>query len=531
MATYNVHAGHNKKAPGASGCFNEVTEDRKVKNLVIKKLTKLGHTVYDCTDDAGTTKNAVLKNIVAKCNKHKVDLDISIHFNAFNKKASGTEVLCYNSKTHDVAKRIVKEIVALGFVNRGVKDGSHLYVLKNTNCPAILIECCFCDCETDKKLYNAEKMATAIVKGITGKTVKTSTTKTSVVEKKEESKPKQLYRVRKSWSNVSSQLGAYEELDNAKKNCPAGYNVYDNDGNAIYKKAAATTNPQVNADIYRVRKSWNDANSQIGAYKELDNAKKNCPAGYTVYDNMGKSVFAPKEEVTNTVKDIPEIPPAPKAVDVSPLKGISHDAYIEYIGAIAKEDMKRTGVLASVTIAQSILESSWGQSELSLKAHNLFGMKCSLSGNNWGSLWDGKKYAVRSNEEKNGVMKKVLSDFRSYSNIKESILDHSMYLTNAKNGSKKRYEGIKEEKDYRKAITIIKNGGYATDSKYVDKVCNIIEQYDLTVFDTDSDPVNKEYKIVISPEEISKMKKSVKDNANNAGVLSGVANKLLGLFK
>ena len=47
--------------------------------------------------------------------------------------------------------------------------------------------------------------------------------------------------------------------------------------------------------------------------------------------------------------------------------------------------MKKTGVLASVTIAQAILESGWGQSELSLKANNLFGMKTNLSGNTWAS--------------------------------------------------------------------------------------------------------------------------------------------------
>ena len=55
MATYNVHAGHNFKVPGAGGCFSETSEDRNVKNKVIQKLRSLGHTVYDCTDEVGAT--------------------------------------------------------------------------------------------------------------------------------------------------------------------------------------------------------------------------------------------------------------------------------------------------------------------------------------------------------------------------------------------------------------------------------------------------------------------------------------------
>ena len=66
MAVYNVHGGHNAKVPGASKYLNEVTEDRKVKERVIALLRQQGHTVYDCTDDAGTPQSKNLANIVAK---------------------------------------------------------------------------------------------------------------------------------------------------------------------------------------------------------------------------------------------------------------------------------------------------------------------------------------------------------------------------------------------------------------------------------------------------------------------------------
>lgn len=172
MANYNVHAGHNFHVPGASGIFSETVEDRKVKDLVISKLRALGHTVYDCTDENGITQSQNLTNIVRNCNAHNVDLDISIHFNASDGNGHGTEVLLYGNGRHrEAGERIVNEISKLGFRNRGIKDGSRLYVVTNTNALALLIECCFCDNAEDARIYNAETMAAAIVKGITGQSV------------------------------------------------------------------------------------------------------------------------------------------------------------------------------------------------------------------------------------------------------------------------------------------------------------------------------------------------------------------------
>lgn len=67
--------------------------------------------------------------------------------------------------------------------------------------------------------------------------------------------------------------------------------------------------------------------------------------------------------------------------------------------------------------------------------------------------------------------------------MEQSIADHSAYLLGAMNGKKKRYVGLVGEKDYRKAVQIIKDGDYATDSLYVQKICIIIEKYGLTRFD------------------------------------------------
>lgn len=173
---FNVHGGHNSHVTGASKYLNELTEDRKVKNDVIRLLKAEGHTVYDCTDDSGTTQNANLSNIVKKCNAHSVDLDISIHLNAGG--GTGVEAYIYpGSSSKDEATRICSKVAsALGIKNRGVKDGSNLYVVRSTNAPAVLVECCFVDSTTDRDHWDANKCAKAIVEGILNKTVSSGST-------------------------------------------------------------------------------------------------------------------------------------------------------------------------------------------------------------------------------------------------------------------------------------------------------------------------------------------------------------------
>lgn len=177
----NVHAGHNpdgKVACGAIGFMRESTEARKVKDAVISQLRQLGHTVYDCTCEAGTSQANVLSRIVAACNAHEADLDVSIHFNsgakdsAGNGKTTGTEVYVYNtsSKAKEYAEHVCAAIAGLGFRNRGVKTYPW-YVLKHTKAPAMLIECCFVDDRDDVQLYDCQQMAEAIVYGITGQRV------------------------------------------------------------------------------------------------------------------------------------------------------------------------------------------------------------------------------------------------------------------------------------------------------------------------------------------------------------------------
>ena len=170
MGVYNVHGGHNHIVPGAKGLLDETTEDRKVTARVISALRAAGHTVYDCTDDSGRTQGQNLANIVAKCNAHPVDLNISNHLNAGG--GTGVEVWCYNEKTKDIAAAICASVsTALGIPNRGVKYSKNLYVLRKTAGSAILVECCFVDKQNDASHWNADKCGDAIASAIAGKTV------------------------------------------------------------------------------------------------------------------------------------------------------------------------------------------------------------------------------------------------------------------------------------------------------------------------------------------------------------------------
>ena len=172
------------------------------------------------------------------------------------------------------------------------------------------------------------------------------------------------------------------------------------------------------------------------------------------------------------------------------------EAFIEKVAPLAQADQKAHGILASITLAQAILESGWGRSELAVNANNLFGMKKSLSGNTWtGSTWDGKSvYSKETKEVYASGPATVQADFRAYKSWKESVGDHSAYLLGAKKGSALRYVGLKGCTDYRKAAQIIKDGGYATSPTYVEKLCSIIEEWKLTQYDIATTPVKVEEK-------------------------------------
>lgn len=147
--------------------------------------------------------------------------------------------------------------------------------------------------------------------------------------------------------------------------------------------------------------------------------------------------------------------------------------FIKKVGAFASADMKKSGVLASLTVAQAILESGWGASELATIGKALFGIKATKT-------WKGKVYCKDTKECYDGVNLVDVKNaaFRAYDSWEESVEDHSAFLK-----ANKRYKEVIGETDYKKACEAIKAAGYATDPDYVEKLVKLIEDYELTEFD------------------------------------------------
>lgn len=179
-----VRGGHNFLATGAKALIDEVVEDRKVKDALIKYLKQLGHEVLDVTPGNMDTDNDLVYG-VSKANSWDADILISIHFNkAYNSYngAIGTETWVYSKTDNikldkEVAGRIVDRIGALGFVNRGIKERTDLYELKATKMASVIVEVCFVEATEDVKLYKRlgpDRIGQTIAEAIANKKVEVS---------------------------------------------------------------------------------------------------------------------------------------------------------------------------------------------------------------------------------------------------------------------------------------------------------------------------------------------------------------------
>jgi N-acetylmuramoyl-L-alanine amidase len=157
--TYNsvvISSGHGSKVPGACGILMEHEEAVRVVDRVAKMLRKQGVAVVTFEDTVSTTQNENLNRIVDFHNAQQRELDVSVHFNAYEQvtKPMGTECLYVTQST--LAGKISAAIASVGFINRGPKKRTDLFFLNETEAPSILIEVCFVDSEADAELYEAQ---------------------------------------------------------------------------------------------------------------------------------------------------------------------------------------------------------------------------------------------------------------------------------------------------------------------------------------------------------------------------------------
>lgn len=151
----------------------------------------------------------------------------------------------------------------------------------------------------------------------------------------------------------------------------------------------------------------------------------------------------------------------------------SEQAFIDALAPVAIESYKEYGIFPSITLAQGILESSWGKSGLAVSANNLFGVKADVS-------WTGPVIEMNTQEFMHGNYITVVAKWRVYEKWEESVLAHGKFL---KENIRYEIAGVFKAKNYKEQAEAISKAGYATDSNYPSKLCFLIESYSLNKYD------------------------------------------------
>lgn len=149
----------------------------------------------------------------------------------------------------------------------------------------------------------------------------------------------------------------------------------------------------------------------------------------------------------------------------------------DFIDKVAPEAVKLKAtyqVLPSITIAQAILESDWGQSQLTAKYNNLFGVK--------GDRTENTK-EMTTQEYLNGEWKTVTARFRVYASYHDSLLEHAQLFHKGTTWNANQYQHFLAAKNYQEAAKALETDGYATDPGYAEKLIELIQQYHLDDYD------------------------------------------------
>lgn len=148
--------------------------------------------------------------------------------------------------------------------------------------------------------------------------------------------------------------------------------------------------------------------------------------------------------------------------------------FIKQIAPESQKMMQEHNVLASITMAQAILESDWGSSTLAAKYYNLFGVKSSSRTNS---------QVLSTKEYENGSWIVIHGRFQVYTSWDASIDAHAMLMVNGTTDDQAKYAGVIKATNYQEAAQALQQAGYATDPDYANKLIQVIQTYHLDKYD------------------------------------------------
>jgi LysM repeat protein len=180
----------------------------------------------------------------------------------------------------------------------------------------------------------------------------------------------------------------------------------------------------------------------------------------------------------------------------------AYENYIKQYGNLAVRQQKKYHIPASITLAQGILESGAGQSELARKSNNHFGIKCH-------SDWKGEK-VYHDDDLRNEC-------FRKYKNVEDSYEDHALFLA-----ERPRYADLFKLniKNYQGWAKGLQKSGYATDPAYANRLIKLIEDYELYRYDSGDTPADRKSEVAVKKSKSAKETFVIKRPVENTGGLN-----------
>ena len=163
--------------------------------------------------------------------------------------------------------------------------------------------------------------------------------------------------------------------------------------------------------------------------------------------------------------------PKPEAAPPQP---DTHTAFIKRLAPYAQTLQNQYQVLPSITLAQAILESDWGESTLAKDYHNLFGIKDDDPANS---------RLLKTQEYQDGKWVTVSARFRVYPSDQASMKAHAELLVHGPQWNPHLYDGVRQATDFETAAKALQSAGYATDPTYAAKLIRLINTYDLSQYD------------------------------------------------